>query len=463
MEGRLYDWNYDYSKTMWLKMYMAEPDFPNNRSLVYITYERALDIFRVIDNLTQGIRKIVYLVGWQGLGHDDCYPDMDELNEALKRDCDATARESLFWLYNEAKKYNTVVSFHVNLADAYGASKSCPELIAADGVAKNPDGTPAVIEVFNGRDAYKVSYKGYWESGLFGKLWQRFCEATPVREAGTVHIDNFCVAQSFCPETHLEDEVNARNQILDYISDVTGIDVTTEYTYRELEYRADSPTHPIRKFYAKWVDGDLPFSDFTKAPVHTLGRIPSSWWTSGMTAEDCMRIPPSLYSGRLTEKPLLAAFYGCMHGEDIWMRKDVSDPETWAPEFLRQFCTMQLPYLYLNRYDRETLDRDGENYTVGFSGGVVSRGRDGVITRDGVVLKNGGDVCLPLDEDEKTWIVFSENGRNGDWNMPGVKATGAAVYRITSQGNEFLKNAQISDERIALDVEPGTGYAVLIP
>ena len=163
MEGRLYDWNYDYSKTMWLKMYMAEPDFPNNRSLVYITYERALDIFRVIDNLTQGIRKIVYLVGWQGLGHDDCYPDMDELNEALKRPCDATARESLFWLYNEAKKYNTVVSFHVNLADAYGASKSCPELIAAAGVAKNPDGTPAVIEVFNGRDAYKVSYKGYWE------------------------------------------------------------------------------------------------------------------------------------------------------------------------------------------------------------------------------------------------------------------------------------------------------------
>ena len=146
MEGRLYDWNYDYSKTMWLKMYMAEPDFPNNRSLVYITYERALDIFRVIDNLTQGIRKIVYLVGWQGLGHDDCYPDMDELNEALKRPCDATARESLFWLYNEAKKYNTVVSFHVNLADAYGASKSCPELIAAAGVAKNPDGTPAVID-----------------------------------------------------------------------------------------------------------------------------------------------------------------------------------------------------------------------------------------------------------------------------------------------------------------------------
>ncbi len=456
-----YKFNYDYSRTMWLKMYMAEPDFPNNRSLVYINYGRALDIIRVIDNLTQGIKKIVYLVGWQGLGHDDCYPDMDELNEALKRPCDATARESLFWLYNEAKKYNTVVSFHVNLADAYGASKSCPELIAADGVAKNPDGTPAVIEVFNGRDAYKVSYKGYWESGLFRKLWQRFCEATPVREAGTVHIDNFCVAQSFCPETHLEDEVNARNQILDYISDITGIDVTTEYTYRELEYRADSPTHPIRKFYGRWVK-NLPESDFTKAPLHTLGRIPASWWTSGMTAEDCMRIPPSLYSGRLTDPALLAAFYGCMHGEDIWMRKDVSDPKTWAPEFLRQFCTMQLPYLFLNRYGREKLDRDGEHYTVGFSGGVVSRGRDGVITRDGAILKNGGDVCLPLDEDEKTWIVFSENGRNGDWNLPGVKATGAAVYKITSRGNEFLKNTAIVDERIALDVEPGAGYVVWI-
>ena len=127
-------WNYDYSRTLWMKMYLAEPDFENRRSRVFITFEQALEIIRVVDNLTQGIEKIVYLVGWQGLGHDDCYPEMEVVNEALKRACDATARDSLFWLFEEAKKYHTVISFHGNLADAYRDTPCFPELAATNSV-----------------------------------------------------------------------------------------------------------------------------------------------------------------------------------------------------------------------------------------------------------------------------------------------------------------------------------------
>ena len=77
-------------------MYLAEPkDFERGLSEVFITFEQALEIIRAIDAMTQGIRKIVYLVGWQGLGHDDCYPAMDVVNDALKRGCDATGKESL--------------------------------------------------------------------------------------------------------------------------------------------------------------------------------------------------------------------------------------------------------------------------------------------------------------------------------------------------------------------------------
>ena len=72
METMRQKWNYDYAKTLWMKMYLAEPDFPNNRSQVFITFEQALDIIKAVDCITQGVLKIVYLVGWQGLGHDDC-------------------------------------------------------------------------------------------------------------------------------------------------------------------------------------------------------------------------------------------------------------------------------------------------------------------------------------------------------------------------------------------------------
>ena len=200
--------NYDYSQTLWMKMFLAKPDFEHNRSEVLITFKQALEIIKAVDNLTQGIRKIVYLVGWQGLGHDDCYPEMEEVNEFLKEPGDASARDALWNLFEAAKKYNTVVSFHGNLADAYGATPCAPELVRTDSVLKYKDGSTAVIEVFNGRDDYKVSYKGYYESGLFKKNWDRFCEVTPVREAGTVHLDNFCVAQNMNPYTSPHNQCN---------------------------------------------------------------------------------------------------------------------------------------------------------------------------------------------------------------------------------------------------------------
>ena len=455
-----YKWNYDYSKTLWMKMYLAEPDFPNNRSKVFITFAQALDIIKTLDALTQGIPKIIYLVGWQGLGHDDCYPEMEVINEALKRPEDETARDSLWWLFEEAKKYHTVVSFHGNLADAYADTPCFHALAEGNAVVKDSAGNPAVIEVFNGRDAYKVSYKGYYESGLFQKNWDRFCEATPVRESGTVHLDNFCIAQSLHPRTSVEDEDAARNKMLDDIQSL-GIDVTTEYTYRELEWRADSPQHPIRRFYQTAVQ--LPDGDWRDAPIRTLGRIPASWWTSNMTMQDCMRIPPVLYSGHLTDDAQMRVFYGTMHGEDIW-RDHGSRAADWAPVFLREFCTRHVPYTYLNRYRRLRFEEDPSlgdgRYTVRFSDGVVSRGEDLSITKNGLLLKQGGDVLLPLDETNDVFIAYSENGRSGDWNIPDAAFSCADVFEITPSGNVPRGSAKIKDGKVRLTVAPGTGLAL---
>ena len=446
-------WNFDYSQTLWMKMYLAEPeDFSRGISKVFITFEQALEIIRTVDALTQGIRKIVYLVGWQGLGHDDCYPEMEVVNEALKRSCDKTARDSLWWLFEEAKKYNTVVSFHVNQADAYSDTPCFAELAATNSLANGKDGKPAVIEVFNGRDAYKVSYKGYYESGLFKRNWNRFCEVTPVREAGTVHLDNFCIAQSLNPYTSVEDEDEARNKMLDYIASL-GIDVTSEYTYRELEWRADSPDHPIRgHLYASAVD-PLPEGDWRDAPIRTLGKIPATWWTSGVTAEECVKIPAALYSGHFNDRKL-GAFYGAVHGEDIW-RKYGNETDNWVPEFLKQFCMLQLPYFYLNRLQRLDVQEENGEYTAFFSDGVVSSGKDGRITKNGVILKDGGDVLLPPDGDCKTFIAYSENGRSGEWNIPDAAFTKADLFSVTPAGNVPCGSAQIRNGSVQLDVPAG--------
>lgn len=449
--------NYDYSKILWMKMFLAKPDFPNNKSEVLINFEQALEIIKGIDNITQGVQKIIYLVGWQGFGHDDCYPEMDVINPYLKRGCDATAKESLLWLVEEAKKCNTVISFHGNVADAYKASPTHEEFVKAGAVLRNADGTPAIIEIFNDRDAYKTSYKQYWESGLFKKIFDDFCEAVPVKEAGTVHLDNFCIAENFFPRTDVEEQNEARNKMLDYVQSL-GIDVTSEYTYRELPLRADADNHPVRKYYALY-EKELPVGSWKDAPIHALGRIPAVWWMSNMTIDDCINIQPSEFSGYLNDAVLKTVFYGTMHGEDIWMNNG-NEKDVWVPLFINEFCTHHVPYIYLNRYKRLSYKEDEGNFVVSFSDGVQSIGKTKTITKNGIVLKSGNDVILPLTEDNKIFIAYSENGRKGEWNIPDAEFINAKVYKITADGNEYICDTTVTNNKIQLSLEPGQAVAV---
>ncbi len=449
--------NYDYSKILWMKMFLAKPDYENNTSEVLINFEQALEIIKRIDNITQGIEKIIYLVGWQGLGHDDLYPEMNVINPYLKRSCDATAKDSLLWLIENAKKYNTVISYHGNVADAYKASPTHNEFVKAGAVLKHSDGTAAVIEIFNGRDAYKTSYKQYWESGLFKKIFDDFCEAVPVKEAGTVHLDNFCIAENMFPRTDVDQQNEARNKMLDYVMSL-GIDVTSEYTYRELPLRADADHHPVRKYYGLYKK-DLPVGEWKNAPMHTLGRIPAVWWMSGMTIDDCINVQPEQFSGYLNDAVLKTVFYGTMHGEDIWMNNGI-EKEVWVPLFIKEFCTHHVPYIYLNRYKRLSYREDDGNYIVSFSDGVESTGKTKSITKNGVVLKQGNDVILPLTEDNKVFVAYSESGKDGEWYIPDAEFEKASVYNITAEGNEYIGDVSVTDEKISLSLKAGQAAAI---
>ena len=104
---------------------------------VYCTFEEALEVIRKTDNLTRGIPKIIYLVGWQKGGHDHGYPARCEVNPRMKRAQDATALDSLRWLIREARTFNTTVSLHINMADAYKHSPLWDEYVAKDCFAKD--------------------------------------------------------------------------------------------------------------------------------------------------------------------------------------------------------------------------------------------------------------------------------------------------------------------------------------
>ena len=89
------------------------------------------------------------------------------------------------------------------------------------------------------------------------------------------------------------------------------------------------------------------------------------------------------------------------------------------------------------------------------SDGVVSDGRHGRITKNGALLKDGGDVLLPLDEENTVFIAYSENGRSGEWDVPDAAFTRARVAELTPDGPVDLGEAAVSDGRVRLDVKPG--------
>lgn len=164
----MYTFKFDYSKYIMLKIDIANPDNKGGTNVIH-TFEQALEAIKKANILTLGAPKIVYLVGWQYLGHDDKYPAFFEVNEAAKRPQDESAQDSLLWLINEAKKYNTVVSLHINLSDAYPDSPLWDEYMKNDLILLNRKNKPKVTGVWNGRKAYQVRFKQEYESGYLKK------------------------------------------------------------------------------------------------------------------------------------------------------------------------------------------------------------------------------------------------------------------------------------------------------
>lgn len=435
-----YSFHYNYTQCMVMKMPLAYPEKDGKTSHVINNFEDALDMIRIIDAVTQGITKILYLVGWQYLGHDDKYPDFFQVNEALGRPQDATAHESMLWLLREAKKYHTIVSVHINFNDAYENAPSFDRYVKAGALIRNKHGQPDPIERYNGRKCYKVSFKEEWESGLFRERFDRLLELLPLQEAGTVHADNFQCYHNYHPDITIREMQGYRRKMVEYVIG-KGIDITSEFTYREDERL---PNHMIF---------GLPREHHLDAPLDTLGLIPVSWWCTRMRREEYVSIPPQLYGGGMYKDKRYANYlYGNMHGEEIF--RDYHEPDgNWISRFIHDFATVQVPYRYLCRHERLAIEGHGMNERCILSDGIISYNRDRRIIVDGETYKERDNVFLPLDAAQTQWIAYSEKGDSRTWPFPIGKD--AAIYRVEPTGNRYLERRKNLNGSLFLTLAPG--------
>ena len=443
-----YGYSFDYSKTMMMKLFLSSPNVRGGGSYVNCTFEKALEVIRQTDALTLGVPKIIYLAGWQYNGHDDRYPAFFEVNPALKRDCDAGPLDSLLWLIKEAKQYHTTVSLHINFCDVYDDSPLWQTYTAANAVIRDRNGRPDPIEEYNGKPCYKVSFKEEWESGLFVQRWNRLCDMIPLRQIGTVHVDNFLCCYNNCPEVDLAEMQDYRDKILDYLR-LQGVDVTSEFTYREGPLGRDT--------YSHFCMGT------TMYPIRCLGRIPALWWFDNLRDEEYLAYPPSYFGGGLPHDSAFAdVFYGNIHGEELWLG-DKLKSGAWTAEYLRQFCMIQLPYFWLCGHRRQSVvnHADGTK-TVYCSDGVICRGHDKSIAKNGHVLKNEHFVSLPVPWMAGAYLVYADDAGKRLMHLIGAADGEYRVSRITSDGLCSCTTVFAANETAEIRFDGGDAY-VLTP
>ena len=439
--------NYDYSRCMVMKLGMAFPEknIPG-KSHVELTFEDALGYIKKIDNMTPGITKIYYLVGWQYLGHDDKYPDFFEVNEALKRSQDKTAWDSFKWLSDEAKKYNSVISVHINFNDAYDNAPSFNDFVKAGALIRKRNGKPHAIENYNGRKCYKTCHKTYWESGLFKRQFDKFIETFPfIAETGTIHVDNFQCYKNYAPFVSIKEMQDARRKMIEYVKS-KGIDITSEFTYKE------SRTLPNRPIFG------LPRDHRKSAPMDTVGIIPMSWWCTHMTNKELLETPPQLYcGGEFREKKWNRIFYGNMHGEDIIKIDNLN----WAEDFLYRFTTYQVPFHFLCEHKRLAIKGHLKSKRCEFADGIISYQRRNRIEQNGDMLKFGDDLFMPYIHEKSSYITYSKNGFEG-YRKVCIENGIASVFAITTDGLNEITKIEINNSKIYLKVEPKQALLVRV-
>jgi len=447
---------YDYSNLYMNKLFLCMAGYDgeylgwckmrdNGTQSVNMTFEQALEVIKGMDALSPGLRKIIYLVGWQYLGHDSKYPAFFAGNEALKRACDKDALVSLRWLMQEARKYNTIVSLHINMFDCYIDSPVYEKYLEADVLAKDRFG-----ELIHGDWGYKVSYAAEWRAGLSQWRLDTLCQLLPIAEQGTIHIDafhnkvpipdangNIVGRGSPISPWHAarcgddaQADIQAKKNIVGYL-DAKGIDVTCEGTVNDVGTGV-SPREGW--FPAYWGYSDL-LTHLLALNAQQATGPNCSLEILGTNAN-----AETIFNNGL---PLEQQFE--------WWKKD--------------FCKKSTVYLYLNTFGRKEMRYDpgasnDRNIAV-FEKGVRSFYDNGVmhLAKDGHELVIGGDVFLPA-----VWlcdeavVAYSEGGYSDrTWTIPAGCSLPAGVqaWTIEAAGRTPFTGFKIDGRKVTLSLAPG--------
>lgn len=435
---------FDYSQTLVTKLFLCQACYDgdylgqykmrdNGKQEVFMTIEQALEAIRGLDALTLGMPKIVYLVGWQYLGHDSKYPAYFEGNEAVKRPQDKDALESVRWLMKQAKKYNTTVSLHINSYDCYDDSPLFDTYRKADVLAKDEEGM-----LVHGDWGYKISYTAEWNAGLFQKRIDKLLSLLPIQKQGTLHIDAF---HSQVPSPYQDENGEWHYRFLRPISPYHGFtreeDIATQQ--KMIKYLDDKGVDVTSEFYPdeKLFDGYMAYVwnyNVSHPLTHTAQQ------SCGGSAGEDFRC------------------YGVNARAEESFR-DAGTLEEGFEDFKEKFCLRTLVTNYLNRLERIARVSGTEHgYQALFGQGVKSSyDRFPYVTQNDHVLAADGDVLMPaLWLNRRTAVAYSHKGCiRRTWTLPEEVKAGKRVraYTVTPHGRQPFTDLSLDGRTLTITLQ----------
>ncbi len=434
----LYPYVHEYDQIL---VYKIAVDYCPANPMPPLDAARTLDVIRRIDNLTRGIPKIVYLVGWQYRGHDTGYPALDRVNEHLKRPEDATALDSLRWLMREGPKHHTLVSLHVNFSDCYLDDNALgPYYKERDIIVRNGDGTHRQGYTWCDHMAYRASNFRNWYQDTFKdrQIGPLFALIPELAASGTLHPDAwYSIDDPYYGITDAQD-CEAMRQMTLYVRRTYNVDLTTEFDRRRPPSTDFVLYHPML-WHIAWDERTPP--DPMKIPSYFLAGVNAKTWSS-------------------SAETVQSKFFG----EGSPFESEVGDDPAAIRGGLKSFATRALGWYYLNRKLRVTFD----GQTAAFSDGVTTSypGRY-VMKAGGDFLEDGDDVFIPaLWRTNREIVAYSSQGYAGrTWKLPedwsGVKAVD--TYRITMEGlAPGPKGVKVSpDGKLRLSLSADEGLSIV--
>ncbi|MGH9544895.1 MAG: endo-alpha-N-acetylgalactosaminidase family protein [Terriglobales bacterium] len=390
------------------------PPPPSNKPVT--TFDECLPIIQSIERLTGGLPQIVFLVGWQYCGHDSGYPSLDKVNEELG------GRDRLIALVKEAKKHNAVISYHINLDDAYREYPGFdPKVLCLD-----RDGEPYPWMKYVDLQAYHISHTKEVETGYFQKRAQAFLDTVPVEKA--VHLDTFRYSNAtFGPneDIGLNDElVLGCENIVKWFAE-RGIDVSSEGPY-------DGFYGVLSWFLHRFVMQD---------PFHLI-MMQGKVYGGGKPAEPVGELLGwSMNTGVQARPPKYADFYS-------------------PAEFTDLFYLGTLLQFYLAKKKLVFLGPMGEEHIARFGDGTISSQKKGgsLLVKEGeITLADGQDRLIPLNDHELR--LYSVTGGKRSWTLP-RGWSGQEVKLIELGGSASPRTIRLQGNSFELTMEPRQPYAL---